>query len=72
MSNGTPFATMPGKGLDALRPNTGRGVPGSGSYNPSHDSTKRGAPSFSHGKVRRDETAGMFQNTPAPNYYETK
>lgn len=57
---------MPGKGTDH-RPKVGKGVPGAGSYDPAlTDSKKKLAPSFSLGRVSRDQVVPMFKNTPAP------
>lgn len=59
---------MPGRRQD-LRPKVGVGVPGSGSYDPWHNSVKKNGPLFSVGKMRRDGEIGIFKNTPGAGTY---
>lgn len=56
---------MPGRRKD-LRPKTGVGVPGSGTYDPSYNNAKTMYPKFSLGKSARDGGLGIFKNTPGP------
>ena len=68
MSDGVPCFSMPGRRKD-LRPKVGVGVPGSGSYQPMLESSKKNGPQFSVGKMRRDGEVGIFKNTPGAGTY---
>jgi hypothetical protein len=69
LGDGTPIFSFPGRRAD-LRPSTGKGVPGSGTYEPSLSYVKRANPKFSVGKSARDGSLGIFKNPPGPGQYQ--
>ena len=71
MADGVPCFSMPGRRKD-LRPKVGVGVPGSGSYDPWHNSIKKNGPLFSVGKQTRDGEVNIFKNTPGAGTYGDK
>lgn len=68
MADGVPCFSMPGRRKD-LRPKVGVGVPGSGKYDPVHNTIKKNGPLFSVGRQRRDGEIEIFKNTPGAGTY---
>ena len=68
MADGVPKYSMPGRRKDH-RPKVGVGVPGSGTYEPTHGYVKKNGPLFSVGKQRRDGEVKIYQNTPGAGTY---
>ena len=60
MADGVPKYSMPGRRKD-LRPKVGVGVPGSGTYDPMLNSSKKNGPQFSVGKSVRDGELNIYK-----------